>query len=89
MAMVAAGSGWSITTALHYSHGQQFQDEVQVHRFPGKSFARTMSVISTPDCSRSVVAQVRLKMYELLDRTTLPVMHDKLPWLKDSFTLID
>jgi DNA-binding transcriptional LysR family regulator len=89
MAMVAAGSGWSVTTALHYSHGMQFQDEVEVHRFPGKSFARTMSVVSTPDCSRSVVAQVRVKMYELLEKSTLPGMHDKLPWLKDSFTLIE
>lgn len=89
MAMVAAGSGWSITTALHYSHGRQFQDEVQAHRFPGKSFARTMSVVSTPDCSRSVVTQVRMKILHLLEANTLPGMHEKLPWLKDSFTLIE
>lgn len=89
MAMVAAGSGWSITTALHYAHGVQFQDDVQVHRFPGKGFARTMSVVSTPDCARSVVAHVRIKMYELLDSGTVPGVHDKLPWLKDSFTLIE
>lgn len=88
MAMVAAGSGWSVTTALHYSHGQQFQDEVEVHRFPGKGFSRTMSVISTPDCSRSVVEQVRVKMYEFLEKNTLPEIHDKLPWLKESFSLI-
>ncbi|NGQ93278.1 LysR family transcriptional regulator [Rhodobacter sp. HX-7-19] len=89
MAMVAAGSGWSITTALHYSHGKQFQDKVQVHRFPGKSFARILSVVSTPDCARSVVAQVRMKMNELLEESTLPAIHDQLPWLKDSFTLIE
>lgn len=89
MAMVAAGSGWSITTALHYSHGAQFHDGVQVHRFPGKSFARILSVVSTPDCARSVVAQVRLKMHELLEESTLPAIHDRLPWLKDSFTLIE
>jgi hypothetical protein len=62
---------------------------VQVHRFPGKGFSRTMSVISTPDCSRSVVAHVRVKMFELLESSTLPGMHEKLPWLKDSFSLIE
>lgn len=89
MAMVAAGSGWSITTALHYSRAAQFQDKVQVHRFPGKSFARTLSVVSTPDCSRSVVAQVRAKMHDLLSESRLPQLHEQLPWLQDGFRLID
>tara|TARA_R110002072_G_scaffold3759_11_gene26854 strand:- start:1101 stop:2075 length:975 start_codon:yes stop_codon:yes gene_type:complete len=89
MAMVAAGSGWSITTALLFSHGSQFQDRVSVHRFPGKNFARTLSVVSTPDCARAVHTQVRSKMCELLDERALPSIHHQLPWLKDSFALID
>jgi DNA-binding transcriptional LysR family regulator len=89
MAMVAAGSGWTITTALHYSHGTQFQDDVVLHRFPGKGFSRTMAVVSTPDSSRAVVAHVRAKMCELLESRTLPGMHERFPWLKDSFTLIE
>ncbi|MGO4909107.1 LysR family transcriptional regulator [Pseudorhodobacter sp. W20_MBD10_FR17] len=89
MAMVAAGAGWSITTALLYSHGKQFQDQVEVHRFPGKSFARTLSIVSTPDCSRSVLIKVRNKFTELLEETAIPMLHEKLPWLQDSFTLIE
>lgn len=89
MAMVAAGSGWSITTALQFSHGSQFLDRLGVHRFPGKSFARTLSVVSTPDCARSVRVQVRDKMCELLDDGALPSIHSQFPWLKDSFALID
>lgn len=89
MAMVAAGAGWSITTALLYSHGKQFQDQIEVHRFPGKSFARTLSIVSTPDCSRAVLGKVRNKFVELLEETSLPTLHKQLPWLQDSFTLIE
>ncbi len=89
MAMVAAGAGWSITTALLYSHGKQFQDQVEVHRFPGKNFSRTLSIVSTPDCSRAVLANVRTKLTELLEQTALPTLHKQLPWLEDSFTLIE
>lgn len=89
MAMVAAGAGWSITTALLYSHGKQFHDQIEVHRFPGKSFARTLSIVSTPDCSRAVLTKVRNKFTELLEETSLPALHQQLPWLQDSFTLID
>jgi hypothetical protein len=89
MAMVAAGAGWSITTALLYSHGKQFQDQVEVHRFPGKSFARTLSLVSTPDCSRTVLTKVRDKVTEMLEAGALPTLHKQLPWLQDSFTLIE
>ncbi len=89
MAMVAAGAGWSVTTALLYSHGRQFHDQIEVHRFPGKSFARTHSLVSTPDCSRAVLAKVRDKITELLQKTAIPQMHEKLPWLEDSFVLIE
>lgn len=89
MAMVAAGAGWSITTALQYSHGKQFQDQVEVHRFPGKSFARTLSIVSTPDCSRAVLGKIRHKFTQLLDENAIPILHKQLPWLQDSFTLIE
>ncbi len=89
MAMVAAGAGWSITTALLYSHGKQFHDQIEVHRFPGKSFARTLSIVSTPDCSRAVLGKARNKFVELLEETSLPALHRQLPWLQDSFTLIE
>ena len=60
MAMVAAGAGWSITTRpAVFSRAKQFQDQVQVHRFPGKSFARTLSIVSTPGLFAFGVDQVR------------------------------
>lgn len=38
MAMVAAGSGWTITTPLLFSRAKRFQPKLAIHRFPGKSF---------------------------------------------------
>ncbi len=89
MAMVAAGTGWTITTGLLFSHGKAFQDRVQVHPFPGKTFARTLSVVATPDCAQSVVKQVRGKVSALLADGALPTLHAQLPWLRDGFKLID
>jgi len=41
------------------------------------------------DTTRAVVAEVRQKVRELLEESTLPDIHERLPWLKDSFTLIE
>jgi len=51
MSMVAKGAGWCITTPMLFSRARRFQSDVRLHRFPGRSFARTLSVVTTPDLS--------------------------------------
>jgi hypothetical protein len=48
-----------------------------------------LSIVSTPDCSRPVLNKVRSKVTELLEASALPTLHKQLPWLQDSFTLIE
>lgn len=89
MAMVAAGAGWTITTPLLYSRATQLHHELEMHRFPGKSFARTLALITTPDCSRSVIALVEEKLRKLIhDHAIVPLQFSD-AWLEDSFRLID
>jgi len=38
MAMVAAGSGWTITTPLMFSRSRRFHKQLRLYPFPGKSF---------------------------------------------------
>ncbi len=88
MAMVAAGAGWTITTPLLYSCAKRFQPKLKMHRFPGKSFARTLALVATPDCSRSMIELVDNKIRGLIDDHAISPTHLRAPWLADSFMLL-
>lgn len=89
MAMVAAGAGWAITTALLYAHGDRFHERLAVQRFPGKSFSRRLSVVSTPECAPSLRNIVRNHISSSLTRDALPSLHQNLAWLRDSFIVLE
>jgi DNA-binding transcriptional LysR family regulator len=89
MAMVAAGAGWTITTPLLFSRARRFQPKLQMHPFPGKSFGRTLSLITSPDCARSVIDLVSSKVRQELTRQVIADTHRTIPWLNEQFTLID
>ncbi|MES0826981.1 LysR family transcriptional regulator [Ruegeria sp. SCP11] len=88
MAMVAAGAGWTITTPLLFSRAQRFQSRLRMHRFPGKSFSRTLAIVATPDCSRSVLELVDGKMRALITEHAISQQCQSNPWLEESFRLI-
>lgn len=89
MSMVSSGAGWTITTPLLYSRAKRFQSKLRMHPFPGKSFARTLALVATPDCSRSVIELVDAKTRSLInDRIIAPLSTD-IPWLVDNFKLIE
>ncbi|MGR3711853.1 MAG: LysR family transcriptional regulator [Shimia sp.] len=89
MAMVAAGAGWTITTPLLFSCAKRFQPNLRMHRFPGKSFSRTLTIVTTPDCAQSVVDLVEEKTRALISEFVLAPLHNSSPWLKESFYLIE
>jgi DNA-binding transcriptional LysR family regulator len=89
MAMVAAGAGWTITTPLLFSHAQRFHPLLRMHPFPAKRFARTLSLVSTPDCSRSILEIINSKARSALVKEIITPLHESAPWLKDTFNLID
>ncbi|MGB7243138.1 MAG: LysR family transcriptional regulator [Sulfitobacter sp.] len=88
MAMVAAGTGWAITTPLLFSRAQRFHSKVQIHPFPGKDFSRTLAILSTPDCSRSILDLVDKKMRMLITDRAINPLCQKFPWLQDGFVLL-
>ena len=89
MAMVAAGAGWTITTPLLFSRARRFQPRVQMHPFPGKRFARTLSLVATPDCARSVLALVNSRIRASLAQQVITPLQQSAPWLTEDFTLIE
>jgi DNA-binding transcriptional LysR family regulator len=89
MAMVAAGAGWTITTPLLFSRARRFQPQLRMLPFPGKHFARTLSLITSPDCARSVIDLVSHRVRQELSKQIIADTHRSIPWLKDQFTLIE
>lgn len=88
MAMVAAGAGWTITTPLLFSRAKRFQSKLRMVAFPGKSFSRTLAIVSTPDCSRSVLDLVDNRTRMLITEHAIKPLHQTAPWLSDRFKLI-
>ncbi|MCK8464053.1 LysR family transcriptional regulator [Aliiroseovarius sp. S1339] len=88
MAMVAAGAGWTISTPLLFSRAKRFQPKLRLHRFPGKGFARTLAIVLTPDCSRSMCDLVDNNVRTLVNTHAIGPLHQSVPWLADSFNLI-
>lgn len=89
MAMVAAGAGWTITTPLLFSRAKRFHPKLRMQPFPGKRFARTLSMITTPDCSRSVLEIVQSRLQSALEAQVIQPLLETAPWLEDQFRLVD
>jgi len=88
MAMVAAGAGWAITTPLLYARAKRFQSKLRLSALPGKGFSRSLTVISTPDCSRLILDLVDQKLRSLISTQVIDPLHASHPWLKDRFELL-
>lgn len=89
MGLVAAGAGWSITTPLLFSRAKRFHQQVQLHPFPGKSFSRRLSLLTTQDCAASVLDLVDEKIRASLDQHVIGPAHKNAPWLQKHMTLVD
>ncbi|WP_299666380.1 LysR family transcriptional regulator [uncultured Ruegeria sp.] len=87
--LVAGGNGWTITTAASYHRAQRFHDKVQVIRFPGKSFARIVSLFTTHvypvETSKLILDALQTSLRSCF---TEPVVA-RFPWLADEFHIID
>ncbi|QFT33379.1 HTH-type transcriptional regulator GltC [Labrenzia sp. THAF82] len=89
LAMVAAGTGWAVTTPLLFSRARRFHTHIEMHRFPGKGFARTLAVLANDDCSRSVLDLVETSVRDLIQEKLIKPTQQNASWLAESFRLLD
>ncbi|MGI9366087.1 MAG: LysR family transcriptional regulator [Rhizobiaceae bacterium] len=87
MAMIASSSGWAVTTPLSYMQAQNFHSQVRLHPFPGKGFARNISVFATPECAEATQVFVNGILQNLVQKRALQPVHESMPWLADLFRL--
>jgi len=88
LGMVAAGSGWAITTPASFARSKRFSGQITLHRFPGKGFSRTLSLFTTETYSQPVVKMVLNILRRLLRQSVVNPAISERPWLKDSIYLL-
>ncbi len=83
--LVAEGSGWAITTAASYYRARRFHENTRALPFPGKSFARTVSLFTTSVYPPTTSRLIHNTLYNLIRQHVSEPMTARFPWLKDDF----
>lgn len=87
MAMIAAGSGWAVTTPMSYMRARRFHAQVKLQPFPEKAFARSLSIFTTPETGETAQQIVGSALRTLFRKRALKPALEMMPWLQDSFDL--
>ncbi len=88
MNMVAEGDGWTITTPTNYIRARRFQRQINLVPFPGKGFARYLSVFTTEPYAGSVTETVTETLRHLLQTRAIDPTIERLHWLGELFRLL-
>lgn len=85
--MVAAGSGWSITTPVGFSRARRFQTAVTLHPLPIRAFARLISLFHHPDQNADLSAALAAMLREQIARHLVAPMIERFGWLDGALTV--
>ncbi len=88
MAMVAAGSGWTILTPLAVLHAARFRDKVTLQPLPMPALSRRIALSARRDVLGQMPADIAARLRVLLrEMIVAPVVADH-PWLADGLKII-
>ncbi len=89
LAMVAAGSGWTILTPLGVLRAQRFLDRIDLHPLPVEPFGRTISLCARRDVLGKMPAATATHLRELIQVLVIDRAREMMPWLgDDEFCLV-
>jgi DNA-binding transcriptional LysR family regulator len=88
-ALVASGTGWTITTPLSLLRAVRFAGEIDVHPLPGAPMARVIALFATDDWTGPIPEQIAELARELIGTHFLVPGAERMPWLGDTFRLLD
>ncbi len=85
MGMVAEGGGWTITTPMNFIRAKRFHKKIMLHQFPGKSFARHLSLFTTEEHAENVAGMITDNLRQLIRLRAIEPMVAVFPWLEGAF----
>ncbi|WP_284264362.1 LysR family transcriptional regulator [Roseicyclus amphidinii] len=86
-ALVAGGSGWTITTPLSLLRAGRFADRIDAHPLPGAPISRRIVLYATDDWTGPIPAQIAERARDLIEEHFAEPGRSRMPWLGDSFRL--
>jgi DNA-binding transcriptional LysR family regulator len=87
-ALVANGTGWTITTPLSLLRAGRFADEIDAHPLPFVGFSRQIMLYSAADWSGDIPGQIADIARGLIGDHFVQPGLQLMPWLEGRFTLI-
>jgi hypothetical protein len=88
MNMVAEGHGWTIATPTNFMRARRFHRQIKLVPFPGKDFARYVSIFTTDLCAPHILTAVNQTLRNLTQSHSITPMTEKFPWLRGQFNLM-
>ncbi|MBV2360017.1 LysR family transcriptional regulator [Thalassococcus sp. CAU 1522] len=88
LGMVADGSGWAITTPGCYVRAKRFHNRITLLPFPGKGFARTVSLFTTDIYPVQMAEMLAGTMRRLTQRHFVDLVVQGHPWLTAEFRVM-
>ena len=89
MSMVAAGSGWTMTTPLGYMHAKRFMGDVSVMPLPFAPMTRNISLFARKDVLDSLPKDIAARLRPLLQTMIVAPCLAEMPWLKSMLKLAE
>ncbi len=87
-ALVAAGTGWTITTPLSLLRGGRFAGGIDAHPLPGEAVARQIVLYATSDWTGGIPEQIAGLLRELIGLHFQEPGLERMPWLGETFRVL-
>ncbi|ABD56615.1 LysR family transcriptional regulator [Jannaschia sp. CCS1] len=87
-ALVAAGTGWTITTALSLARAGRFASGIEAHPLPGEAMARQIVLYATSDWAGGIPDQISDLARELIGLHFTDPGLEQMPWLGSQFRVL-
>lgn len=87
-ALVAAGTGWTITTALSLARAGRFASGIEAHPLPGTAMARQIVLYVASDWSGGIPDQIAELARELIGVHFAEPGLERMPWLGAQFRVL-
>jgi DNA-binding transcriptional LysR family regulator len=84
-ALVASGTGWTITTPLSLLRAGRFAGGIDAHPLPGEPLERRIVLFATDDWTGPIPRQIADLAAELIETHFLSPGLEAMPWLTGSF----
>ncbi len=87
-ALVASGTGWTITTPLSLLRAGRFAGGIDAHPLPGEAMARRIVLYAAHDWTGSIPEQIASLARELIGTHFLEPGLERMPWLGESYSVL-